>query len=297
MFDSFPYPIFISCIMLSFQTLSATLSWFVWQSTKPPSFSRLKRKHAIRLFGASIAHGLGTLLNYYTLWLGPASASVMLRMWQWNLWRLSSLSIASGILILSDTTALQMICGLLAHASFSWRSKIRISTIRFNGSQNVFSLTCGVALCFVCLPLSLLIEGGAPWKHLTFQQTAFLGILGMAYITSSRMTFLLASKRRLDLMRRVATYIVSMWWPHQTPANTVLASLVGATLVFLGWWYRKPTPLSRDRLCSSDSWSNREQAHSSDALFVRKFSGPRDRAFSSDDPRTTLGRRRPLSSS
>lgn len=238
--QSFPYPLCIATFVLGTQFSYSLAKWFLFRTRRPPSFSRIRRRHWYRLVLAAFAHGMGTIAFHYTAQFGPMTTCVLLKLLPYP-FLLSSLPIWLAIAA-SITNIFQLVLGLIANLCFAARSRVRISTHRFQGSQNVFDVTCALSFLFVALPLSLVVEGKAASIFLQdqdhFADVAWsLPFLGILYSVSNDMGAIVP---QYDLTRRIVTWV---------SAALVLGEarryqdILGAIVVFAGrWWSHRHQP-------------------------------------------------------
>lgn len=232
--QAFPYPFCISTFVLGTQFFYSLVKWFLIRTRRPPSFSKLRRRHWYRLILAALSHGMGTIAFHCTAQSGPMTTCVLLKLLP-NPFLLSSIPIWLGTAA-SITSIIQLVFGLTSNLCFAARSRVRISTHRFQGSQNVFDVTCALSFLLLALPLSLCFEGvtaslflqrQGPWSDFRWSLVA----LGILYSVSNDMG---AVVPQYDLSRRMVTW-----------ASTALVlgearryqDVLGAILVFLGRWW------------------------------------------------------------
>jgi hypothetical protein len=182
---------------------------------------------------------------------------------------LSSLPTWLGVAA-SITNVFQLVQGLIASLCFAARSRVRISTHRFQGSQNVFDVTCALSFFFVALPLSLVVEGKTVSLFLQrqdhFAEVAWsLLSLGVLYSVGNDMGAIVP---QYDLTRRMVTWASAALVLGEARRSQ---DILGAILVFVGrWWSRRhqsqggtnsskkpqdifPTAANRGRTFSADS--------------------------------------------
>lgn len=154
LFQAFvPYPLCISTFVLGTQFIYSLVKWFLLRTRRPPSFSKLRRRHWHRLVLAALSHGMGTTIAFdYAAKSGPMTTCVLLKLLPYP-FLLSSVPIWLGTAA-SITSIIQLVMGLAANLCFAARSRVRISNHCFQGSQNVFDVTCALSF-LLALPLSL----------------------------------------------------------------------------------------------------------------------------------------------
>jgi len=266
--DSFPFPLTITSVILGTQALYSLLkwtcptraiSWFITSNRRrrSPSFRRFKRRHWQKLLPAALTHGVGSILIFYSALLGPVATSVLMQLLPRPFWKTFPPYVLIGVCVSSVSLSVprngdsshnyysnyyiyivQVVVGLVAHLAFVARSRIRINAQRFNGSQNVFEVTCALSVVVLIWPLALLIDGVGPISYLLlevleknpwrFLQLVFLGIL---YCISNEMTFVVVTQRAV--LRRAVSWVaaVLVWTPQRS------LEVIGALIVFGATWY------------------------------------------------------------
>ena len=232
--QAFPYPLCISTFVLGTQFIYSLGKWFLLRTRRPPSFSKLRRRHWCRLVLAALSHGIGTIAFHCTAQSGPMTTCVLLRLLPYP-FLVSSVPIWLGIAS-SITSIIQLVIGLAANLCFAARSRVRISTHRFQGSQNVFDVTCALSYLLLVLPLSLCFEGvtaslllqrQGPWTDHRWSLVA----LGILYSVSNDMG---ATVPQYDLTRRMITWASTALVLGEARRHQ---DVIGAFLVFTGRWW------------------------------------------------------------
>lgn len=259
--QSFPYPLCITGAVLGTQFVYSLSKWFLFRKQRAPSFSRLKRRHWQRLLPAALSHGLGTIASHYTAQSGPMSTCILLKLLPYP-FLFQSIPILLGVGV-SVTSVLQLAIGMTANLLFAARSRVRISTHRFQGGQNVFEVTCALSFVLVVVPLALLVEGIPDMTR----HYVWLLLLGVLYSVSNDMG---AAAPQHDSIRRIVTW---------TAAVTLLGEarryqdVIGAVLVFCGRWWRTRSQtktkknqdlpsVTRNRAFSAESFATQGTASS-----------------------------------
>lgn len=274
--ESFPYPLTIASVVLGTQMFYSALKWTclppLWlnnssnrrTSRRRPSFRRFKRRHWYKLMPAALSHGVGSILNMYTALLGPVATSVLMQLLPRPFWSgtpfpaaqlvlcgvmMSSIS-KSATLEVSEQTEpstssrnyyiyiVQVVIGLLANLAFVARSRIRISTHRFNGAQNVFEVTCAMSVVGLIVPLTWFVDGASPFLYLLLEVSEsnprrFLQLLciGILYCINNELTFVVV--KQPAVLRRAVSWVAAIfvWTPQR------YLEILGGLLVFGATWY------------------------------------------------------------
>jgi hypothetical protein len=228
-----------------------------------PSFRRFKRRHWYKLIPAALSHGVGSILNMYTALLGPIATAVLMQLLPRPFWSGSPFPAAQlvlcGVIMSSISKSatvplseqpesstsrnyyiyiVQVVVGLLANLAFVARSRVRTSTHRFNGAQNVFEVTCALSVVGLIVPLTWLVDGTSPFLYLLlevsesnsrrFLQSLCLGIL---YCINNELTFVVV--KQPAVLRRAVSWVAAIfvWTPQR------YLEIMGGLLVFGATWY------------------------------------------------------------
>lgn len=302
--DTFPYPLTITMVVLGTQALYSMFKWTCLASTptgssttrtttgrKPvptsrrPAFRRFKRRHWQKLVPAALSHGVGSILSIYAALLGPAATSVLIQLLPRPFWSGSfptSQLILCGVCLASVSRSesidsaspgyyiyiVQVVAGVIANLAFVARSRIRISTHRFNGAQNVFEVTCALSVVALIIPLTYFVDGVGPLLYLLLELTDHknpwrclqLGLLGVLYCINNEITFLFVSRQqRPALLRGVVSWIATSMRAPQ------LFQVLGALLVFGVTYANNPSSITPILSKHSQPEPLRRRAQSTDS--------------------------------
>jgi Triose-phosphate Transporter family len=266
----FPYPIFLTAVVLGTQTLYSFLRWELGIS-KGPSFSKLRRRHVTRLLWAALLHGMATLALNHCVLAGPLTLTILLKMLPF------SYSVASllqwGISLAMITNAKHLTLALLANLGFAARSQIRTSTHRFHGGHNVFQLTVALSFLIPTLPLYFCLEHNHVIFHWqtanvdnnqtnTHFPTFWIGLLGVLYCIGNDLG---AVVPQFDIHRRLVTWAFGALLLGE---NLGSMDVIGAFSVILLQLYRKryDTKPSQSTLMNSSDTSRRNRTHSGESF-------------------------------
>lgn len=210
--NTFPRPFTITTAVLTVQALYSCLKWFALKK-RHPRFRKLRQRHVTKLLPAALLHGIGTVLSHYAAAAGPVSMTILMKLLQPRSNPMGSVAVLffciyAAATTSSPTTIIQLLyCGA-ANAFFVSRSRIRISTHRFNGGQNVFEVTCLASLFLMALPGMLLFER----HHNSIDMTSFglMMALGVLYCINNEMAFHYSLLPHSNLWRRWVSYLAAV---------------------------------------------------------------------------------------
>lgn len=276
--DSYPRPFTITSAVLTVQALYSCLKWFVQKKKRHPRFRKLRQRHYTKLLPAALLHGIGTVLSHYAAAVGPISTSVMMKLVTPRSNPIGSLAVmvycfASA----AGSWRLQLVYSGAANAFFASRSRIRISTHRFNGGQNVFEVTCLASLFLIALPGMLLFERGDGGDDLTTSYLLLwllLPLLGVLYCINNEMAFHYSLLPHSNLWRRWVSYLAAV-----ATVDAVSYIAMGAAMAVFGVVrYFAPqhssyTSSARDRTQSHDSVTSMSSFTTSSSLRMSQYGG------------------------